>query len=223
MIDRKPNGYWTCWDNVEKELRLLMQENHGLIPGRSDFIEKRLGGLLMAVQIHHGGLTLVRERLGVADRKYCADCDKVLAKTDFRCRTQKTKKVHRENICKKCNSKRVEKYRKSENGRCAEFCRSAKHRAKREGWEFDLSKEWIEERLKIIDWKCELTGIPFEHHGSQHAFASPYVVSIDRIDSLRGYTKDNVQFVLNWANWSKKSLPVNEFIDLCKAVAKHKE
>lgn len=221
---RKPSGYWKLWTNVEEELHRLMTANRGLVPTRSKLEEEGLGGMLVAIQQYHGGLQRVRERLGVADSKYCPECDQVLSREAFRFRRERRGRgFFRDNICQRCNGLRVAAYRRTAAGRAAEIVRAAKHRAKSEGWAFDLSKEWVAEQLTALKGRCEVTGLPFGDHGSLHAFASPYVVSLDRIDSAGGYTRDNVQFVLNWVNWSKKSLPMEEFIRLCRAVAQADE
>ena len=48
--------------------------------------------------------------------------------------------------------------------------------------------------------------------------------SLDRINSLLGYTKDNVQWVHKNINMMKNKMSDNEFIEWCeKVVAKHKQ
>ena len=46
--------------------------------------------------------------------------------------------------------------------------------------------------------------------------------SLDRIDSSKGYTKDNVQWVHKDINYIKRDLSDSEFITLCKKVATHR-
>lgn len=45
-----------------------------------------------------------------------------------------------------------------------------------------------------------------------------YNISIDRIDSTKGYTKDNTQLVCDIVNRMKLDLPMNEFVTLCKII-----
>ena len=47
--------------------------------------------------------------------------------------------------------------------------------------------------------------------------------SLDRIDSNKGYTKDNVQFVHKDINWMKQDFEQNKFIEYCKKVANKHE
>ena len=47
--------------------------------------------------------------------------------------------------------------------------------------------------------------------------------SLDRIDSCKGYTIDNVQWVHKWINVMKSDHSQDEFIALCRAVTTHQE
>lgn len=49
----------------------------------------------------------------------------------------------------------------------------------------------------------------------------PTNVSVDRIDSKKGYTRDNVQLVCMAINQMKSDLDNNTFYNLCKAVYKN--
>lgn len=44
-------------------------------------------------------------------------------------------------------------------------------------------------------------------------------MSLDRIDSSRGYEVGNVQWVTKYVNWAKNDLSQEDFINLCIAVA----
>ena len=50
-----------------------------------------------------------------------------------------------------------------------------------------------------------------------------YNLSIDRIDSSKGYTKDNIQLVCSAANMMKGYMEYNELIQFCKAIIKNKK
>ena len=45
--------------------------------------------------------------------------------------------------------------------------------------------------------------------------------SLDRIDSTKGYTIDNVQWVHKYINLMKHQLTQQQFIDFCKKVVEH--
>lgn len=45
-----------------------------------------------------------------------------------------------------------------------------------------------------------------------------YNISVDRIDSSKGYTKDNVQLVCDIVNRMKLDLNMSKFVELCKII-----
>jgi hypothetical protein len=77
----------------------------------------------------------------------------------------------------------------------------ARERAKHKGWEFSITKEDI-----IIPEKCPLLGITIIPRAKDRLH-SP---SLDRIDSSRGYTPDNIQVVSSRANTLKNDATVTE-------------
>ncbi len=195
-MTKRPNGTWKIWENVEKELRALILKHNGTLPGASVFKENNLAGLYVTLQTDYGGLEAVRERLGVAGVKFCPGCQVVLPKTDFRLKKHK-RGIHRDNICRSCSNTRVANYRSTWWGKSAEIYHSAKDRSKALNRDFDLTREWIFERLVKCDFKCEASGIELvsDTRGTGVGFANRYGASLDRIDSKRGYTKDNVRIV----------------------------
>jgi len=62
---------------------------------------------------------------------------------------------------------------------------------------------------------CALTGLPMMHS----ATFSDLSVSIDRIQSLKGYEKGNVQLVCARANIMKSDLEQDKYIWWCRTVA----
>lgn len=70
---------------------------------------------------------------------------------------------------------------------------------------------------------CALTGLPISfkndrERGSKHS-GIRCTASIDRIDSSKGYTKDNIQLVHKDVNIMKNAFDQTYFVELCKAVA----
>lgn len=80
---------------------------------------------------------------------------------------------------------------------------------------FGLCLEEAREILENQNGKCALTGweIGLGRRSLQTA-------SLDRIDSSKGYYKENVQWVHKDANRAKSDFTMEYFIDLCKSVAK---
>lgn len=83
----------------------------------------------------------------------------------------------------------------------------------------DLDQKWIEERLS--PGTCEVTRLPFDFEGTSKSAAyrtNAWAPSLDRIDSAKGYTKDNCQVVV-WAyNRAKGDLNAPDFVKLIQAL-----
>lgn len=81
----------------------------------------------------------------------------------------------------------------------------------------DMNQQELEELIiqKIKDQKriCKLTGIKMKNSGDPNFYPSP-----DRIDSERGYFRDNIQIVCRFANEWKSDQPNEEFLKLIKVV-----
>lgn len=75
---------------------------------------------------------------------------------------------------------------------------------------FELSLEFIGDLLEQQDYKCALSGLPIS--------ALEGTASLDRIDSSKGYTYDNVQWLHKDINMMKRHYSQDYFIYLCKKV-----
>ena len=67
------------------------------------------------------------------------------------------------------------------------------------------------------DRKCALSGLPLTISGRSHYNDA----SVDRIDSSKGYTIDNVQWVHKHINFMKRTYSQDYFIEMCKKVAEN--
>lgn len=111
--------------------------------------------------------------------------------------------------CKFCASE-WQKRRKIKNP-LGEILKDAKQHAKKNKREFDIDIEFLNKIFNEQQEKCVLTGIKFDDEN---------LPSLDRIDSSKGYTKENIQLVLIRINKMKSDLKQNDFIDLCIDVAR---
>ena len=102
-------------------------------------------------------------------------------------------------------------------GRAGELFRRSRQRAKECGMPFDLTAEWIAAKLRI--GTCEKTGavLDFAHPEStqQYNWNAP---SLDRIDSSKGYTIDNVQITTWRYNQSKNLMSDAELLEFCRLI-----
>lgn len=99
------------------------------------------------------------------------------------------------------------------------LCKAAKKKNKG----FDLTIEFIWELFEKQNGQCAISKLPIyldtklgslNKNGYQRRTAS-----LDRIDSSRGYTKDNVQWLHKEINQMKSCRNQKDFIFYCKAVA----
>ena len=77
----------------------------------------------------------------------------------------------------------------------------------------DLEKQFLKQ-----SGRCALSGEILTFGSHDHR--TTWNASLDRIDSSRGYTKDNVQWVTKSINDMKGSLNEQDFINICKQVTK---
>ena len=115
-----------------------------------------------------------------------------------------------------------EKYRSTPKAKIALLLRTAKLRSKKRNWDFDLTKDWLSQ--KILDGKCEISNIPFNYIKTHKSYYNPFNPSIDRIDSRKGYTKDNCRIVLACINTGIGEWGLDTYLDVAeKAVANQKK
>lgn len=88
-------------------------------------------------------------------------------------------------------------------------------RSKSKEMKFNLDRQWLTD--KLLNNHCEVTGLKFSHK------YGPYYPSIDRIDSSKGYTKDNCKMVCCMYNAAKCEHPVTVFENLAKTFVKKYE
>ena len=91
--------------------------------------------------------------------------------------------------------------------------------AKERGMLFDVS---IQEGWGLFlkqERKCGLTGCNLEFSPSMKETKEKQTASVDRVDSSKGYTIDNIMWVHKKINIFKMDFDNKTFIEMCKAVA----
>jgi hypothetical protein len=74
--------------------------------------------------------------------------------------------------------------------------RSARKRAAKKGWEFEIRKAEADALWRRCGGRCEVTGLEFHVEQMETEFQRrPYAPSLDRRDNAKGYTVDNVRVV----------------------------
>jgi len=95
------------------------------------------------------------------------------------------------------------KNRKHERNHISNLLLSAKYRSRLKNLEFNLKKE-----LLTIPEICPVLKIPLCR---SNGFPSPNSPSIDRLESSKGYTMDNINIISNRANSIKSDATFEEF------------
>lgn len=80
--------------------------------------------------------------------------------------------------------------------------RGARKGAEKRGYNFDLTRTQFDEIVRQAQGCCTMTGIPFVFEKHPTAARRPFAPSIDRIDSTKGYTIDNVRLVCLLVNFA---------------------
>jgi hypothetical protein len=152
------------------------------------------------------------ERAADLQRIRLAKPDKAKANAELK------SKYYAENKYRWTEYRRAQKRKETSNawhraGRLVTWIRA---RAARRGWEFDLTRDWVEEKLNA--GRCEVTGIPLELDKPDGYALYPWAPSIDRIDSAKGYTQENCRMVV-WAyNVAKAEWGDQDVLRMAKAL-----
>jgi hypothetical protein len=93
---------------------------------------------------------------------------------------------------------------------------NSRKRADKMNFDFDLTLKnlvdiWLEQK-----GHCALTGVELSNESGSLEQKNPYRASVDRIDSSKGYTKDNVRLLCHWANNAKSTYNDDLFRSMCK-------
>lgn len=91
-----------------------------------------------------------------------------------------------------------------------------KYRSLKEKLPFDLTYEFLIELLNAQNFLCYYSKQLLELKKNTNACAS-----LDRIDSKKGYTKDNVRWSCLRVNLAKNDMSEIEFLEMCKDVVKN--
>jgi hypothetical protein len=120
---------------------------------------------------------------------------------------------------KKNKVKKVQKTKKINDaiGISFQIYSRLKTRAKQKGISFDLTQDWIKQKLN--EGACSVTGISLDFKNPR----SPFSPSWDRLDSNLGYTKDNVRLVCWIYNCAKNEWNDDDVLAMAEAIIKNKK
>lgn len=96
------------------------------------------------------------------------------------------------------------------------FMVGVKARVIKKNMEIDITEEYLMELWEKQNGLCYYSGLPMSTVRNDMN-----IVSVDRVDSSRGYTKDNVVLASRWANVMKNSHSAEDFIKLCRTLVNY--
>lgn len=95
-------------------------------------------------------------------------------------------------------------------------------KAKERNLEFNITQEFLWELLVKQNFKCKLSGVDIKISDKIKNGNPDFnfiTASVDRIDSLKGYVEDNVQWVHKDVNKMKMQYSNDYFIEMCKKIS----
>lgn len=98
-----------------------------------------------------------------------------------------------------------------------DFFSNIKRGAESRNIEFNIKIEDLWELFLKQDRKCALSGLELKFSKIRKDNKGK-TISLDRIDSSKGYVKDNIQFVHKHVNIMKNKFEESYFIELCKNI-----
>jgi hypothetical protein len=125
---------------------------------------------------------------------------------------------HNVSSCGKCNPSRYKKYEEIPY----EFFYRIKQNADKRNYYFDISIEDIWNLFIKQNKKCAISGLDISV-GDGRDYSDTRTASLDRIDSSKGYTIDNIQWIHKKINRMKMDLSDQEFINMCKIISNFQE
>ncbi len=94
---------------------------------------------------------------------------------------------------RKAHAERTAAFRKTVQWVPIQLRSSIKKRAIERGLAFDLDQHVKAFAARVIPMRCELSGVALVHGGEGRH--KPNSISVDRIDSSKGYTFDNIRII----------------------------
>ncbi len=98
------------------------------------------------------------------------------------------------------------------------YFRIIQESASQRNLKFEINIEYLEELINKQNFKCAISGITLI---CGYVDLRYLTMSLDRIDSSKGYIKGNVQWVHKDINMMKQNYAQNYFIELCLKVAQN--
>ena len=164
------------------------------------------------------------ERPDEGTRK-CACCE--IEKDILEFHSDKSNQNGLQTYCKYCQIQKTKKYTSTLNGFIKKIYKDMYHNAEKRAKKLniELTVEDIHELYEKQNGFCAISGLNLTHetyaYKDKEHIINRLNISIDRINSNLGYTKDNIQLVAAIVNRMKTDLPDPEFIKICSIITEN--
>ena len=155
---------------------------------------------------------------------YCYKCKKYKSETEFDTNNDKCNwfRNFKDKRCKECKKLQYLKRKQTNRGKkdldrlLLERWHGIMERAKRKNWYCDITLNDLKELWNKQNGLCAISNIPMTYIFNSGRI--PTNVSVDRIDSNKSYTKNNIQLVCMAVNQMKSDLDMITFYRFCEAI-----
>ncbi len=162
----------------------------------------------------------------LVDTKVCCRCKKELPLTEEFFHVSNFLSDGFNSHCKECRKKSYHLRRSPEdnlekllNQRLIDLKTRTKKKRVKYDTILDFDLQYLLELWKKQEGKCAVSGISMTHIlFNGHSKTN---VSIDRVNSNKGYTKNNIQLVCSIVNKMKLDMNIDELVYFCNKILKH--
>jgi len=141
----------------------------------------------------------------------------------------KSSKTGMQSCCIDCGREKLHKWASTLKGYITMRFKDLKNNAKKrfKNIPVNITKQDIHELYKKQKGLCAISGVQMTHTAYTKKWGSFDIIetnlSVDRIDSNKGYTKNNIQLVCAMVNRMKSYMPDNRFIQWCRSIYLHQK
>lgn len=155
----------------------------------------------------------------------CYKCNKYKSEECFDSNPKNWFRNGKDRQCKECKKQQYIKRRLANRGKkdlnrlLLERYHGILERAAKKNLECSITLDYLRELWCKQNGLCAISNIPMTYIFNNGRI--PTNISVDRIDSSRGYTRDNIQLVCMAVNQMKSDLDDNTFYDICAAIVRN--
>jgi hypothetical protein len=158
--------------------------------------------------------------------KLCQQCNTVKDVNDFY--KDKSSSFGLHTYCKMCSVYNTQVWASTYDGFIKKIYTEIQHNLKKKAKQlsFNITIEDIKQLYTKQKGLCALSGLTLTYNALPKEKQEEHIInycniSVDRIDSTKGYEKDNIQLVCAIVNRMKTDMKDNTFIDFCKKIVEH--